>query len=66
MSQALLKECFDAYEQGGYSPKLLTSEQVEPGTIVVNETDDLKRLEFVRIQVLGTGKKVEVSYRNSR
>lgn len=55
----LLKECFDAYETGCYSPKLLSSSDVEPGTIVVLEADDIKRLEFARLQVTSTGKKME-------
>lgn len=57
----MLNECFSAYEAGGYSPKLLSPDELEPGTIVVSEEDDNKRLEFARMQVLGTGKKVEVS-----
>ncbi|XP_060535456.1 splicing factor Cactin [Cylas formicarius] len=55
----ILNECFNAYQGGGYSPKLLTPEQIEPGTIVVSEEDDLKRLEFARLQVTDKGKKVE-------
>ncbi|KAJ8932562.1 hypothetical protein NQ318_011204 [Aromia moschata] len=55
----MLNEYFDAYEAGGYSPKFLTPEDVEPGTIVVTEEDDLKRLEYARLQVVGSGKKVE-------
>lgn len=57
----MLNEYFAAYEAGGYSPKLLSPNELEPGTIVVTEEDDLKRLEFARLQVVGTGKKVEVS-----
>lgn len=56
----MLNEYFKAYEAGGYSPKLLRAEEVEPGTIVVTEEDDVKRLEFARLQVTGAGKKVEV------
>ncbi|RZC34218.1 cactin [Asbolus verrucosus] len=55
----VLNEYFDAYEAGGYSPKFLAPEDIEPGTIVVTEEDDLKRLEFARMQVSGSGKKVE-------
>lgn len=57
----MLNEYFKAYEAGGYSPKLLKPEDVEPGTIVVTEEDDNKRLQFARMQVMGTGKKVEVN-----
>lgn len=56
----MLNEYFKAYEAGGYSPKLLRPEEVEPGTIVVTEEDDSKRLEFARLQVTGQAKKVEV------
>ncbi|CAG9770494.1 unnamed protein product [Ceutorhynchus assimilis] len=55
----ILNECFVAYQNGNYSPKLLNSEQIEPGTIVVSEEDDIKRLEFARLQVTNKGKKVE-------
>ncbi|CAH1971233.1 unnamed protein product [Acanthoscelides obtectus] len=58
-ASSLLKECFDAYEAGGYSPKLLKPEDIEPGTIVATEEDDLKRLEFARLQVVGQGAKIE-------
>ncbi|KAJ8924137.1 hypothetical protein NQ315_006921, partial [Exocentrus adspersus] len=55
----MLNEYFSAYQTGGYSPKFLAAEDIEPGTIVVSEEDDLKRLEFARLQVLNNGKKVE-------
>ncbi|KAJ8938745.1 hypothetical protein NQ314_011342 [Rhamnusium bicolor] len=58
----MLNEFFNAYQAGGYSPKFLGVEDIEPGTIVVTEQDDNKRLEFARIQVVGSGKKVEKSY----
>lgn len=58
----ILNEYFKAYEAGEYSPKLLKPEDVEPGTIVVTEEDDNKRLEFARIQVTGAGKKIEVGF----
>lgn len=44
-----------------YFCQFITPEQIEPGTIVVTEEDDNKRLEFARSQVIGTGKKVEVN-----
>lgn len=56
---ALLNECFASYENGAYSPKFLSPEQLEPGTIVVSEEDDLKRLEFARTHVINSGKKIE-------
>lgn len=55
----MLSEYFDAYEAGGYSPKFLNPEDIEPGTIVVTEEDDTKRIEFARHQVSNSGKKVE-------
>lgn len=58
----MLNEYFTAYEAGNYSPKLLNPNELEPGTIVVTEEDDNKRLEFARMQVTGMGKKVEVSF----
>ncbi|CAH1114335.1 unnamed protein product [Psylliodes chrysocephalus] len=54
-----INECFSAYQAGGYSPKFLTADVIEPGTIIVTEEDDVKRLEFARIQVVGQGAKVE-------
>ncbi|XP_018564952.1 cactin [Anoplophora glabripennis] len=55
----MLNECFNAYQAGGYSPKFLNPDDIEPGTIVVTEEDDVKRLEFARMQVVDSGKKVE-------
>lgn len=46
-----LEECFKAYETGGYSPKYLSADDIELGTIVFAEEDDLKRLEFARQQL---------------
>lgn len=59
-ADCLLNECFAAYEAGSYSPKLLTPDSIEPGTIVVTEEDDMNRLAFARNQIAGTGKKMEV------
>ncbi|CAH1169514.1 unnamed protein product [Phaedon cochleariae] len=58
-AQDMLNEYFNAYQTGGYSPKFLSADKLEPGTIVVTEEDDLKRLEFARLQIVGSGKKVE-------
>ncbi|KAK5648550.1 hypothetical protein RI129_003442 [Pyrocoelia pectoralis] len=55
----MLNECFLSYTNGGYSPKFLSCDRLEPGTIVVSEEDDFKRLEFARAQVANSGKKVE-------
>ncbi|XP_044757904.1 cactin [Coccinella septempunctata] len=54
-----LDECFKAYEAGGYSPKLLSVDDIELGTIVFAEEDDLKRLEFTRQQVVDSDNKTD-------
>lgn len=56
---ALINESFTAYESGGYSPRLMLADELEPGTIVVAEDDDWKRLGFARLQVSNSGRKVE-------
>ncbi|XP_049826511.1 cactin isoform X2 [Aethina tumida] len=55
----MLNECFDAYMAGSYSPKLLNPDDLEPGTIVVSEEDDIKRLEFARMQIIGNSRKAD-------
>ena len=60
-ADAMLCESFADYESGGYSPQYLSQSQLDPGTFVVNEEDDLQRLVFARMQVQGTGSRVEVS-----
>jgi len=61
-AREMLKESFADYESGGYSPKYLTQSQLEPGTLIVSEEDDMQRLEFARAQILrGVGGRVEVS-----
>nr|CAD7438188.1 unnamed protein product [Timema bartmani] len=47
------------YESGGYSPQYLGSSQLDPGTLVTAEEDDLQRLEYARKVVQGTGTRVE-------
>ncbi|PNF41374.1 Cactin [Cryptotermes secundus] len=59
MADAMLSESFADYESGGYSPQYLSQSQLDPGTLVMNEEDDLQRLMFARMQVLGTGSRVE-------
>lgn len=58
VANTMLDECFADYDNGEYSPKYWRSNHLEPGTIVVTEEDDSKRLEFARLQVLGKGNKV--------
>lgn len=45
----------EEYESGCYSPRLLKSEELEPGTLLIDEYDDSRRLEFARQQLVGTG-----------
>jgi hypothetical protein len=59
-ANAMLSESFADYESGGYSPQYMNQSQLDPGTFVINEEDDLQRLEFARMQVQGTGSRVEV------
>ena len=61
VAKAMLSESFADYESGGYSPQYLGQSQLDPGTLVTNEEDDLQRLVFARMQVQGTGSRVEVS-----
>ncbi|KAJ8883407.1 hypothetical protein PR048_015250 [Dryococelus australis] len=58
-ARAMLSESFADYESGGYSPQYLSSSQLDPGTIITTEEDDLQRLEYARKQVQGTGSRVE-------
>lgn len=58
-ADAMLSESFADYESGGYSPQYLSQSQLDPGTFVMNEDDDLQRLVFARMQVQGTGSRVE-------
>ncbi|GFG36361.1 hypothetical protein Cfor_01990 [Coptotermes formosanus] len=59
VANAMLSESFADYESGGYSPQYLSQSQLDPGTLVTNEEDDLQRLVFARMQVQGTGSRVE-------
>ena len=61
-ADAMLSESFADYESGGYSPQYLSQSQLDPGTFVMNEEDDMQRLEFARMQVQGTGSRVEVRF----
>lgn len=55
----ILSESIGEYESGGYSPKYMTTSQLEPGTIVTLEEEDNQRLEYARAQVFSTGNKVQ-------
>lgn len=58
----LLNEFFTAYQSGGYSPKFLNAEELEPGTIVITEEDDDRRLEFTRMRIVQGTNKAEVCF----
>ncbi len=47
--------CMQAYEKGNYSPKLLNQSDLNIDTFIVTADEDFKRLDFKRMQVLGTG-----------
>ncbi|KAE8751984.1 Cactin [Frankliniella occidentalis] len=56
----MLRESFADYDSGGYSPRYLQSSDLEPGTLVISEEDDLQRVEFARLQITqGAGQRVE-------
>ncbi|KAJ1530317.1 hypothetical protein ONE63_005234 [Megalurothrips usitatus] len=56
----MLRESFADYDSGGYSPRYLQQSDLEPGTLVITEEDDLQRLEFARVQITqGAGQRVE-------
>lgn len=60
-SRNIIEECAADYEACGYSPVYISPNSVELGTLVVSEIDDEKRLTFARLQVQGTGTRIEVS-----
>ncbi|XP_027836907.2 LOW QUALITY PROTEIN: cactin [Aphis gossypii] len=55
----IIEECAADYEACGYSPVYISPNSVELGTLVVSEIDDEKRLTFARLQVQGTGTRIE-------
>lgn len=57
----IIEECVADYDACGYSPVYMSVSSLEPGTLVVTEADDNKRLTFARLQVQGTGTRIEVS-----
>lgn len=56
----IIEQCAADYEACGYSPTYISPNSLEPGTLVVSELDDDKRLTFARVQVQGTGTRIEV------
>lgn len=57
----IIEECAADYEACGYSPAYISPNSLELGTLIVTELDDNKRLTFARLQVQGTGTRIEVS-----
>jgi hypothetical protein len=43
-------ESIAAYESGGYSPQYLSLSELDHGTLVINEEEDLQRLLFAKMQ----------------
>ncbi|XP_011307236.1 cactin [Fopius arisanus] len=58
-AEDILSESIGEYESGGYSPRYMSTSQLEPGTIVTLEEEDSQRLEYARAQVFATGNKVQ-------
>lgn len=56
----------EEYQAGGYSPKLLRPENLEPGTILIGVTEDDERLEYARCQLIGTGKVQDLATQEER
>ena len=52
----LLTQCYDDYEAGMYSPKMMRVQELEADTIVYDPEDDMKRLEYARRLVCSTGR----------
>lgn len=50
------------YERGHYSPTLLSSNKLEPGTLLIDPVDDEERINFLRSSVLNTNDKVKKIY----
>jgi hypothetical protein len=48
----LLQECFKLYEKGNYSPKYLKPSDVEPGTEILTEEQNMLRLDELRAKVI--------------
>ncbi|CAL4128912.1 unnamed protein product, partial [Meganyctiphanes norvegica] len=51
----IIQAALTAYTSGRYSPKLLSANKLEPGTVVVDEEEDEQRLAFMRRRVTGQG-----------
>jgi len=58
-SKDIIDESIQKYLNNGYSPKLISNDDIEPGIFVIGEDEDNARLEMARGQVLNVGQKVE-------
>ncbi|KAK8728920.1 hypothetical protein OTU49_008869 [Cherax quadricarinatus] len=56
---AAIASSISAYVSGRYSPRLFPPNKLEPGTVVVDETEDEQRLAWARQRVIGAGQPVE-------
>jgi len=55
----LIEESIHRYMNNSYSPKLISGEDIDPGSFVIGEDEDNARLDMARAQVLKVGQKVE-------
>ena len=57
----LVTACLREYASGRYSPPLVAPDQLEPGTLVADPSEDQQRLQYARGVVQNQGREVEVS-----
>ncbi|XP_071549801.1 splicing factor Cactin isoform X2 [Panulirus ornatus] len=55
----VIASAISAYVAGRYSPRLLSANKLEPGTVVIDVTEDNQRLAWARQRVVGAGQPVE-------
>ncbi len=53
----MLDPALDEYEAGKYSPAYLTQEDLEPGSIVITEAEDLSKLNVDQVS-----KKLQINW----
>ncbi|KAF6214640.1 hypothetical protein GE061_009383 [Apolygus lucorum] len=49
--ESMLKQSFEDYRSGNYSPRYMDPAGLEPGTIVIDEGDDEQRLMYARLRL---------------
>ena len=57
----MLKQSFEEYRSGNYSPRYIDPAALEPGTIVIDEGDDEQRLMYARLQLTAGAAPVSLS-----